>query len=249
MLYPILILLNILLTLSCLPHQVTTSEISSDERIIPEWQNRNRLLTGLSARAKILLSTPEHAKSFTVLYSASIPQRFRIEVVTPFGQTIAVLSTDGSKIYAINLNENICFSSDLDKVNISKFVPFVVAPVIITDLLITRIPFFDNSIPILNSEDDNELAFSYENGGEIYTVYFSKAGSLKIMGAIDDLTYSYDKFFRAAGILVPREITITNGSSYARIEIRDAELNPTLELADFILEIPEGCELTEGGIF
>ncbi len=86
--------------------------------MIPEWKKRNEFLKNFKARARIFISTPDYSKGFSAIYVALLPLSFRVEILTPFGQTVAGIASDGKVLYALNINDNVCFRAPLDKENL-----------------------------------------------------------------------------------------------------------------------------------
>ncbi len=243
----IFIIILILLTSSCFYERpvIKPHEITKD--IIPKWQKRNEVLQNLKAQAKILISTPEGSKRFNALYLASLPLNFRVEVLTPFGQTIAGISSDGENIYALNVNDNLCFKSPLKEGTLAKFIPFRILPDALVDLLITRIPFLDNHDVIINSLEKGLLEVSVK--GKEEEIVFDGKDELIVRGELGDLEFSFEKFFKSGEILIPSKIILRNNSGSLIFLLENPVINSKIEPQDFLFTFPEDCLFTEEGVF
>ncbi len=238
----------ILLMLSCFPEKPIIKGHVINRDIILEWQKRNEFLQNLKARTRIFISTPEGTKRFNALYIASLPLNFRVEVLTPFGQTIAGISSDGENIYALNVNDNLCFKSQLNERTLAKFIPFDVLPGVLVDLLITRIPFFDNHNITINSMEAGLLEVSVEGEGD-GEIIFDGRDELIVSGELGDLEFSFEKFFKSGEILIPSKIILRNNSTTLILMIENPVINSEIEPVDFLFTFPEDCLFAEGGIF
>jgi hypothetical protein len=219
-----------------------------NKEIISEWLKRNEFLKNLKTRAKIFILTPEDTKRFNALYIASLPLSFRVEIYAPFGQTIAGISSDGKNIYALNVNENLCFRSPLDEKNLIKFLPFNISPGLLVDFLITRIPYFEEQNITINSMENGRLEVSVqkENGEEIL---FDSNNQFVVSGEVDDLSFNFEKFFNFDGTPVPSRIALKHNNHELIIDIENPIINSEIETSDFVLDFPEDCVFTEVGIF
>lgn len=240
--------LSIILFLSCLPERAIIKQTDINKEIIPEWQKRNEFLKNFKARARIFISTSEDIKEFNAVYIASLPLSFRVEILTPFGQTIAGISSDGRNIYAININDNVCFRAPLDEKNLARFIPFNISPRVLVDFLLTRIPFFENSNITVNSVENGRLEVSV-NREEQEEVFFDGRNEFLITGELNDLSFNFERFFKSEEVLIPSRITLKNNTTNLIIEIENPVINSHVEPTDFVLKIPDECILTEWGIF
>lgn len=238
----------LIFTSACIHQPEIKKEPVLNENIIQEWKTRNMSLKNLKTRAKIYLSTPEYSKKFNVFYIASLPNMFRIEVVSPFGQSIAGISSDGRKLMALNTSENICYRGVLEKDTFRKFIPFDVNPEIIINLLISRIPFFDDYVSVINNIESNRIEFSLSDHYRI-EISFEKTPEFSVEGVMDNLSFTFKQFFYTDNNFIPGIIILKNDNAIALIEINNPVINSDLEVENFIIDFPDNCTFREEGIF
>lgn len=244
----ILTILLIILVCSCFEDRRIIKKADINNEIIPEWKKRNEFLKNFKARARIFISTPDYSKGFSAIYVASLPLSFRVEILTPFGQTVAGIASDGKLLYALNINDNVCFRAPLDKENLSRLIPVDISPQVLVDLLITRIPFFESSSMSISSVENGiiEVILNSEEEGE---VFFDGRSEFIVTGELSDLNFNYERFFKSGEVLIPSRITLKSNTTNLIVDIENPVINSIIEPDEFVLEIPDDCILTEQGIF
>jgi hypothetical protein len=216
--------------------------------LLKEWRERNLNLKSLKARVRIFISTSEGEKAFKAMYVVLSPDKFRIEIITPFGQTVAALATDGENIYGINFRENVCLKDRLN-LNLEKFVPFKININKLTDILLSRIPVIDEGELVNYNIDKNYVEYFFKNNaGEEVEVNFIKE-DFTVKGVLEEINFTYQQFLFIDGIYIPSRIVLENHNSKVIIELENPVINSDMDKQDFVLSIPDDCLITEGGIF
>ncbi|HEY4708247.1 MAG TPA: hypothetical protein VII64_12375 [Thermodesulfobacteriota bacterium] len=142
------------------------------------------------------------------LVIAKSPASFRIEVFGPFGQTVALLSSDGETTYLLT-------EKGLEEFKRGDAgVPYHLAPEDITAILLGN--------PKAGSEVLSGAEVRRDEAGHIISVS-------KVSPGRDDLNVYLDDYRAVSGVLIPYIITIENGKRKIEISHKAVEVDPDVD--------------------
>ena len=222
----IFLLLSVFILLSCAKkiEPVDFSLLDTDQIIndIEVYQDSVKSLRGM-ARVRAKSSFEDVTISQATLLDA--PDRFRLEALAVFGQSIAVLVSNGEKVIFKTRNDQIKFE-DATSFNLSYFYPGIPSDVKssqLMDILFGRVPFglWESGGEYEIGNNDNMLTISYINIKGRPAVLYVDPISLRLASAEIELDggelliITYSNYINQNDINFPRDIHL----SYAKDEL------------------------------
>ena len=163
--YSFLLLLTFIV--SCASKTLDLNVQNIDIRdILESIERSNSAFNRLEGLAKVKAIDPFESISFNQVTLLDHPDRFRLEALAVFGQTVAVVISDGQHVYFKTPRESIKFD-DSRNFNLSYFytnAPSELKTAELIDILLGKVPFglwSDNNK--VNIDFDGKLSVSYIN--------------------------------------------------------------------------------------
>ena len=171
-------LVLLLLIISCSAKTVNLKVENVDiHKILDSIKKSNSEINSLEGLAKVKAVSSFDNVSYNQATILEYPDLFRLEALAVFGQTIAVIISDGEKVYFKTPRESITFD-DSQKFNLSYFysdIPTELKTTQLIEILLGKIPFglWDEN-KIIGISEERELFVNYKNDNETYTsIYFN----------------------------------------------------------------------------
>ena len=241
--YIVIILLSVS---SCLPKVISINYESLDldeilEKIGTE-NNKRKTLQGIARiRAKNNFDSFS-VKQVTILES---PHMFRLEAIAAFGQTFAMVVSNGERVVFKTRDEQIVFE-DVKKFSLTYFypgVPSVIGTKELVDLLLGKVPFglWNQDYDLSVSKKDNLLIVKYMNLNGTQTVLYLdlineciKAADIWVSGD-DVLHIEYLDYINIDNTHFPRKIILNYLSNELKIGYeKDLILNKQIDTSLFL---------------
>ena len=235
-----LIFTVLLLFAACAPKQVPVNydEINIDEILLQVKSNQEsiRSLRGV-ARVKAKSSYDDLVINQVTLLQ--LPLKFRLEALAAFGQSIAVLTSDGEKVIFKTSNDQVVFP-DVENFNLSHFYPGIPrelkTPQLI-DLLLGKIPFGlwieDYSVNINKEKGKIEIYYINSNNTETRLSIDPLTGYLERadvdLGNSNILSIDYTNYIKLDNLVFPKAIYLKYLSYELSIKYGDLSLNDKIE--------------------
>jgi outer membrane lipoprotein-sorting protein len=228
----------------CVPKQVPINydEIKVDEilQLVKTNQESLRSLRGV-ARVKAKSRYDDLVVNQVTLLQ--LPLKFRLEALAAFGQSIAVLTSDGEKVILRTSNDQVVFP-DVRNFNLSNFYPGIPSELKteqLIDLLIGKIPFglWLENYNIGFDKEAQKLAVEYKNSNNLNTVLIIDPLSGYIEHAeinLDEsniLKIDYTNFTKLDNLVFPKSIDLKYLSYELSIKYGEINLNDYIDYSLF----------------
>lgn len=214
--YSLLLLLTFIV--SCASKTLNLNVENIDIRNILESVERsNSAFNKLKGLAKIKAINPFESVSFNQVTVLDHPDRFRLEAIAVFRQTVAVIISDGKHVYFRTPRESIKFE-DSKNFNLSYFytdIPLELRTGELIDILLGKVPFgLWTDHKDINIDFDGKLLVSYINGNGTNTTLLIEPLKKRVvsaeieLGSKENLVINYLNFQDINGFDFPMTIKI-----------------------------------------
>jgi len=181
-------------------------------------------------------------RQVTVLES---PYMFRLEALAAFGQSLAVVTSNGQKVVFRTRNEEVVFE-DVRKFNLTYFYPGIPSEIKtkeLVNLLLGKVPFglWESDYDLSADKEDNLLVVKYINSNNTQTVLYLdpvneyvRAADVGIEGE-NVLHINYSDYNTVDSISFPKKITLSYRSDELKISYeKDLILNQEVDAGLFL---------------
>lgn len=229
----------------CVPKEVPVSyeDINSDE-ILLQVKHNQESISSLRGVARVKAKSRFDDLVINQITLLRLPLEFRLEALAAFGQSIAVLTSNGEKVVFKTSGDQVVFP-DVRNFNLSNFYPGIPSELKtrqLIDLLIGKIPF-----GLWNEEYD--LGFESENG-KLTVKYLNSSGTNTLL-KIDPLSgnilnaevyldeenilkIDYTNFTKLDNLVFPKTIELKYLAYELSIKYGDLNLNDKIEDSLFL---------------
>ena len=235
-----LIFTVLLLFAACAPKQVPVNydEINIDE-ILLQVKSNQETIKSLRGVARVKAKSSYDDLVINQVTLLQLPLKFRLEALAAFGQSIAVLTSDGEKVIFKTSNDQVVFQ-DVENFNLSHFYPGIPrelkTPQLI-DLLLGKIPFGlwieDYSVNINKEKGKIEIYYINSNNTETRLSIDPLTGYLERadvdLGNSNILSIDYTNYIKLDNLVFPKAIYLKYLSYELSIKYGDLSLNDKIE--------------------
>lgn len=230
--------------------------IDSPEILLEKLREGNSRVQSLRALAKVRVNTPEGKHRFSEVVIAQEPERIRMEVLSFFGQLVALLVTDSSRLQALFVTEGRLYEGAASTRNLSRFLPVPLPTEEIVSLLLGKVSLIDFDITALELQRESNLyilRLSSQMGEKTQRLWIDPVNFRTVRsetsfpGEIAQLSAEFSDFNELNGVWFPSSISIKMPlkAIEAKVKYRSLELNPVLDLSLFTITPPPGITLIE----
>jgi outer membrane lipoprotein-sorting protein len=244
------LLLGILLSSACAPRRPPPPPIpiGMDQVLLQLLEEQRHAFHALEGMARVRLLSEGRSQSSSQVLFAQSPDRFRSEVLSPFGQPLLVIAADGRQLRVLVPGEGRFYLGEASAENLLRF---------------TRIPLgFETLVPILLYQvpvlpHDDRVVYHGQGGGYRLTLFLAGErrqecdfdSDLRLTGAtylLDDeplLRIGYGRF-ADHGQPFPQQISLEiPGESEVLLNFSDLRTNIDIPAERFLLKAPPGTEV------
>jgi outer membrane lipoprotein-sorting protein len=196
----------------------------------------------------IKLTRDSTTQSSRIAWAASVPDNVRIELLTPYGQPAASVSSDGRFVYAILHQDKSFHKRKVGESSFEQILTIPVGPKEVVSILGGRPPVIEYSfVSKIESETAPGPVIVVQESwwGDYEKIYLSDDGrrilGVEVFNGAGELKYrvDFDGFVKDGRYSVPSGLVITDGEgAEARLVVSrfwaDADVSPTA----FVLEPP-----------
>ena len=236
--FPIFILF--LIFLSCAPKQVPVNfdEINVDE-VLQKLKTNNEKLNSLSGIARVKAKSSYDDIVISQVTVLQLPLKFRLEALAAFGQSIAVLTSDGEKVIFRTSDDQVVFP-DVRNFNLSNFYPGIPSELKteqLMDLLIGKIPFglWTAMYDIGFDEQAQKILVKYKNSNNNNTLLIIDPLSGFIehaeinMDESNTIEIDYTNFIKIDDLVFPKNIDLKYLTYQLSIKYSEINLNEDID--------------------
>ena len=235
-----ILILFLLFISSCAPKQVPVNfdEINVDE-ILKQVKTNQESLRSLRGVARVKAKSRYDDIVISQVTLLQLPLKFRLEALAAFGQSVAVLTSDGEKIIFKTSNDQVVFP-DVRNFNLSNFYagfPMELKTQQLMDLQMGKIPFglWTAMYDIGFDEQAQKIHVKYENSNSLNTQLIIDPVSGYIEHAkinLDEsniLKISYTNFTKLDNLVFPKSIDLKYLTYELSIKYSELKLNDDIE--------------------
>ena len=241
-----LILILIYTAGSCAPKVTPIDYENLDvERILDNIQSRSNKLNSLQGIARVRAKNNFDNLSIRQVTILETPYMFRLEALAAFGQSLAVVTSNGEQVVFRTRGEEVVFE-DVRKFNLTYFYPGVPSEIKtkeLIDLLLGKIPFglWESNYDLSVDKEENLLVVKYINSNNTQTVLYLDPVNEYVRAAdigIEDeniLRINYSDYSKIDNVQFPKNISLSYQSNELKIRYeKDLILNKQVESGLFI---------------
>lgn len=231
----------------CAPRRLTVAPPppGMEQTLLERLRENARAFRSLRGIAKVRVSAAGRSVSGNQVLFVEEPDRFRTEVLGPFGHPVLLAATDGEELTVLAPGEGRFYRGGASYANIQRFTRIPLELGDLVSLLLYRVPLLPGTVPIVTATTEGYL-LSLEEGDVRQDLLFDlqlrlirtewhRAGSLLLQadyGAFPD--NSNPAFPRSLSVRVPpQEVEAT-------VNFSEIDINPEIPPARFLLTPPEG---------
>ena len=229
----------------------TLQDISFLKKSLEEKTDRLKSLKGI---AKIKLKTDKKENSFNAVIVLKNPDFLRIEILGPFNQLIALISSDGKNIYQADLKNSRMIITPVSKSSSEKFFGIPLLPEEILEIITGSIKTnINNNIEVKFDKDNKIYVLTQtsvsDNLIKKYLINMLNLDTLRIDASDKDgnsvYEADYSDYQETGNCSVPKKIVCNYHLKNILIDInfKDISLNTEAPLQLFSLENQKGFQI------
>jgi len=215
MIFRILILLFLLFGASCVSRPPVPLPSDMDAILLNRLDHNASAFQSLKGMAKVKVVTPEKTLRANQVILAEKPDRLRAEMLSPFGQTLMVLASDGKDFKVSLPSSGDFYQGEATAANLARFtrLPFEIADLV--NLLLYQVPVIpyrsfhvilqgtDHYELVLEGEDDLVQEVQFDRDLRLTQAVFVQNGHTILKVAYADFSDSQNEFPLKTSIEVP----------------------------------------------
>ena len=236
------------------PTPQSVYQVCSPQQILQEFEEEERIITGLKGIAKIKVESPKEKFSVKEIVITKRPQCLRLETLNPLGQPLFFIVTDGKELSLFSPSENKFYRGIASRKNVSLFFHVNLGLEETVSIILGKVPLieYDAEHAECQMEADFyvlELSTKDKKLTQILKVNLSDQKVVESetykQGEGLILTAQYKRYEKIGGISFPREITVTMPRDETRVKInyKEIELLSEIDPDQFRLLPPQGVEV------
>ena len=231
-------LLFLLISISSCAPKITPVDFDTVDvdKILEKIQKENNELSSLQGIARVRAKNNFDSLAIRQVTIVETPYLFRLEALAAFGQSLAVVTSNGDQVVFKTRKEEVVFE-DVRKFNLTYFYPGIPSEIKtkeLIDLLLGKVPFglWGQDYDLSVNQNDNLLVVKYINSNNTQTVLYLDPVNEYIRAAdigIDEdstLYIDYSDYRSIDNIRFPKNITLSYLSNDLKISYeKDLILN------------------------
>lgn len=172
---------------------------ASEEILLEKLEQNARAFISLQGLAKVRVTSEGRSLSGTQVLFAEKPDRFRAETLSPFGQPLLLMATDGRDMDVMIPSEGRFYRGEASPRNVRRFTRLPLRLTDLVHLLLYQVPVIGYDHRTLEVEDEGGYLLTLSGeGGRVQKLRFNEALHLVETSYFSDdvlqLRVSYDKF-------------------------------------------------------
>lgn len=234
----------LLLFVSCAPVPAPPRPPLDQQALLQRLQDNASAVSSLSGMTRIRTENRQGSNSARQVLLLDKPDRFRAEVLSPFGQPLLLIAADNGRLSVLLPSEQRFLQGAVTAKRIARFIGLSLTAEHMVRLALYDVPLVAHDDGVLSrtktgyqlllkgSEGHQQLEFD-AIGRLVSTIYYQGDEKVAIV--------AYGRFDAELGDF-PRQVTVTMPEQEASFELvyGDIELNPELGAERFVLQPPAG---------
>ena len=236
------------------PTPQSVYQVCSPQQILQEFEEEERIITGLKGIAKIKVESPKEKFSVKEIVITKRPQCLRLETLNPLGQPLFFIVTDGKELSLFSPSENKFYRGIASRKNVSLFFHVNLGLEETVSIILGKVPLIEYDAEHVECQREADfyvlkLSTKDKKLTQILKVNLSDQKVVESetykQGEGLILTAQYKRYEKIGGISFPREITVTMPRDETRVKIhyKQIELLSEIDPDQFRLLPPQGVEV------
>jgi outer membrane lipoprotein-sorting protein len=227
---------------------VVTPPVSA-ENLLERLADSATAFTSLEGMAKVRISTEARTQSVTEVLFAEKPDRLRLETLSPFGQPLLVMATDGKQIEVLVPGEGKLYRDDFTLAHLQRLTRLPLQLTDLVHLLLYQVPVIGHErLSVAPVAEGETLLTLYAAEGRRQELRFDRL--LRLTGAAyyrgDELLLqvAYDRFTgESRPFPLTASLAMPASKTEATVAFTEVRTNVAIPAERFRLTPPRGVEV------
>jgi outer membrane lipoprotein-sorting protein len=246
----LLLVLGVLLSSACAPRRPPLPPIppGMDQLLLQRLDDQRLAFHSLQGMARVRLVSGGRSQSSTQVLLAQSPDRFRSEVLSPFGQPLLLITADGHELRVLVPGEGRLYRGAPSVENLLRFTRIPLGFEALVPLLLYQVPVLPH---------DDRVIYDGARGGYRLTLFhrgerrqeldfdqdLRLVGTAYLLSEEPQLRISYDRF-ADHGRPFPQQIVLeVPGEAEVFLNFSELRTNVDIPPGRFLLQVPPGTEV------
>ncbi len=222
-----------------------------------------KLPTTLQGEARMEAYAEGKARKADLLLRLQRPGQAQLQVMTPTGDMIAVLATDGARFTSFERGGAVCLQGPACGANMARLVPLALPPSQLVDAVLGAPPLLEDPAPSLDwDEERGAFALVLRQGNQRQELWLQPPrmdplASIVYQDGKRIASIAYGEYGKAGvpGLAAQIRVRMTRGEADVSIALRDVEADGEIEPEAFAVPCPSGmpsqelpCEPADAGL-
>lgn len=243
-------IVGFLLVSGCAPPPrmtVPPPEPGLQQSLLRQLEENLGTFDALRGFARVRVAASGRSLSWNQVLFVQAPDRLRAEVLSPFGQPILLVATDGESVTAIAPGEGRFYRGAASHGNLQRFTRIPLELEDLVGLLLYRVPPLPAAVPSLTALPEGYLLtlhggtlrqeLLFDSRHRLVRASWLNGDELLVQAGYGSFSGSGPAFPRQLSLRVPtREVEAT-------VSFSEIDLNPEIPAERFVLSAPEGYKV------
>ncbi len=211
------------------------------------------LPTTLQGEARMEAYVDGKARKADLLVRLQRPGRAQLQVMTPTGDMLAVLATDGARFTSFERGGAVCQQGPACAANMARLVPLALPPAELVDAVLGAPPLLDDPAPSLKwDQERGAFALVLRQGRQRQELWLRPPGMEPLASIVYQdgkrvASIAYGEHGKAGvpGLAAQIRVRLTRGDADVSIALREVEADAEIEPEAFVVACPSGMPSQE----
>jgi outer membrane lipoprotein-sorting protein len=248
----VLLLAGMLLGSACVPRRPPPPPIPAElgQELLQRVEAQNRAFRSLEGLARVRLTSEERSQSSTQVLFAEGPDRFRAEVLSPFGQPLLVITADGRELRVLLPGEGRFYRGEASAENLARFTRIPLGFETLVPLLLYQVPLIPHDDWVVAHGERGGYRLTLFHQGErrqecLFDRHLRLTGATYLLAEEPLLRIGYDRF-TDQGQPFPQQIDLEiPGEAELALTFSELRTNIAIPPERFLQKIPPGIEVLD----
>ena len=223
------------------------------ERLLVAIQDRDAAVKSITAELAVEVWLKNDRIKGRQMMAADSDGRLRIDVLTPFGQPLSTLVSDGARIILYSMRERRVLIGPATPENLNRLIPIQLSPEELSKLMRGVTPLIKHQDASVSWQSDRGRYVLTVTAGSVRQVVEMEPEHLRVTSIekySDEQKIYQAKLGQYTGTgdaILPRRIRfeVTRDALKVDLVVKESRVNPTLPEAAFHLDPPRGIPIEE----
>jgi outer membrane lipoprotein-sorting protein len=245
-----LFLAALLLVSACVPRQPPAPPVPAgmDRLLLQQLAAQRSNFSSLEGLARVRLVSDGRSQNSNQVLFAESPDRFRSEVLSPFGQPLLLITADGRELRVLVPGEGRFFRGEASAENLGRFTGLPLGFETLVPFLLYQVPLVSHDESVVQGGPRGGYRLTlFHQGERRQELEFDRelrlVGVLYLLAEEPLLRLAYGRFTDQA-LPFPQQINLeVPGESEVTLNFSDLRTNISIPPERFFLPVPPGAEV------